>query len=149
MAKDARGHGSDTGTRGMRLVKTHALGPHSAKVYKNPEWSENVVKFFHNGAYQPNADYHTNDMGDAHATAGAALNRYMAQDAAKTLSSGGSKSAAAPVHESMSDDQWGSHNAMYGNRASDDNNRFHPRPPGGDFASRLVSGLGRRGKIRK
>ena len=47
--KDALGHGSNTGTQGMRLVKTHVLGPNSAKVYKNPEWSENVVKTFRNG----------------------------------------------------------------------------------------------------
>lgn len=95
--KDALGHGSNTGTQGMRLVKTHVNGPHSAKVYKNPEWNENVVKFFHNGQYQAKADYHTDDMADAHGTATFQLNRYMEQDAAKALASG-PKSDPAPVH---------------------------------------------------
>lgn len=40
-------------------------------------------------------------------------------DAARSLS-GGAKSAAAPVHDGMNTDQWGTHNAMYGRRASDD-----------------------------
>lgn len=98
--KDAKGHGSNTGTKGMRLVKTHVLGPHSAKVYKNPEWEENVVKFFHNGVYQSKADSHTDDMADAHATAQYQLQRYADQDAKAALASG-SKSAPAPVHDSM------------------------------------------------
>jgi len=105
--KDSKGHGSDTrggtGTQGMRLVKTHVAGPHFAKVYKNPEWGENVVKFFHNGAYQPKADYFTNDMSDAHATAQSALNRYTDQDAKAALASG-PKSAPVPVHDSMMSD---------------------------------------------
>ena len=96
--KDALGHGSNTGTQGMRLVKTHTNGPHSAKVYKNPEWGENVVKFFHNGAYQSKADYHTDDMSDAHSTAQYQLKRYADQDAAKSLASG-PKSAAVPTHD--------------------------------------------------
>lgn len=99
--KDAKGHGSDTGTRGMRLVKTHVLGPHSAKVYKNPEWSENVVKTFRAGVYQPKNDYHTDDMADAHGTAQSQLRRWADQDATASLASG-PKSAPAPVHDSMS-----------------------------------------------
>lgn len=98
--KDAKGHGSDTGTQGMRLVKTHVLGPHTAKVYKNPAWEENVVKFFHNGVYQSKADNHTDDMADAHATAQSQLQRYADQDAKVTLASG-PKSAPAPIHDSM------------------------------------------------
>jgi hypothetical protein len=35
--KDSKGHGSNTGTKGMRLIKTHTLGPHTAKVYNNPD----------------------------------------------------------------------------------------------------------------
>jgi hypothetical protein len=105
MAKDPKGHGSNkrggTGTQGMRLVKTHTNGPHSAKVYKNPEWSENVVKFFHNGVYQPKADHHTDDMSDAHATAQFALGRYADQDAAKALSSG-PKSNPVATHDAFS-----------------------------------------------
>ncbi len=81
--KDDKGHGSNargTGAQGMRLVKTHVLGPHSAKVYKNPEWGENVVKTFRNGVYQPNNDYHTDDMADAHGTAQSQLKRWSDQD---------------------------------------------------------------------
>jgi hypothetical protein len=103
MAKDQLGHGSNqrgTGAQGMRLVKTHVLGPHSAKVYKNPDWEENVVKFFHNGVYQSKADSHTNDLADAHATARFQLQRYMDQDAKASLASG-PKSDAAPTHDSM------------------------------------------------
>lgn len=110
MAKDELGHGSNqrgTGAQGMRLVKTHVNGPHSAKVYKNPEWEENVVKFFRNGAYQPKADYHTNDMGDAHDTAKSALQRYATQDAQsrpvgdRAAASALSTSGSVPVHDSM------------------------------------------------
>lgn len=110
MGKDNLGHGSNprgTGAQGMRLVKTHVLGAHSAKVYKNPEWEENVVKFFRNGAYQSKADYHTNDMSDAHATAQSALARYASQDA-KSRPVGDTTAAAAlstgetaPTHDSM------------------------------------------------
>ncbi len=96
----AKGHGSNTGTQGMRLVKTHTNGPHTAKVYKNPDWGENVVKFFRNGVYQSKADSHTDDMADAHATAQYQLNRYVEQDAKAGLASG-AKSAPAPTHSSM------------------------------------------------
>lgn len=99
--KDAKGHGSDTGTKGMRLIKTHTLGPHSAKVYNNPDWNEKVVKFFHNGQYQSKADSHTDDLADAHATAQFQLKRYADQDAKASLASG-PKSAPVPTHDSMS-----------------------------------------------
>jgi len=106
--KDAKGHGSDErgGTKpsakGMRLVKTYTQGPHSAKVYKNPEWGENVVQTFRNGVYQSKNDYHTDDLSDAHATAQSQLNRWSSQDgtAAAALSSGGPKSATVPIHDS-------------------------------------------------
>jgi hypothetical protein len=99
--KDAKGHGSDTGTRGMRLIKTHVNGPHSAKVYNNPEWGEKVVKFFDNGVYQSKADSHTADIADAHGTAQNQLKRYADRDAAASLHSGTSKSAPAPTHDAM------------------------------------------------
>lgn len=113
--KDAKGHGSNErgGTKpsakGMRLVKTYTNGPHSAKVYKNPEWGENVVQTFRNGAYQSKNDYHTDDLADAHATAQSQLSRWAAADkpassnaqAAQSLMSG-LKSTQAPVHDSMS-----------------------------------------------
>lgn len=101
MAKDAKGHGSDTGTKGMRLIKTHTMGPHSAKVYNNPEWGEKVVKTFFNGQYQPKNDYHTDDVADAHGTAQSQLKRWADQDAASSLSSGTPKSASVPVSHGM------------------------------------------------
>lgn len=111
--KDNKGHGSNgkgggnakPSAKGMRLITTHTSGAHSAKVYNNPEWGEKVVQFFKSGAYQPNADYHTDDISDAHATAQSALARYSAQDgaAAKSLASGSSKSDPVPVHNGMSD----------------------------------------------
>ncbi len=109
MAKDQLGHGSNakgTGTQGMRLLKTHTLGTHSAKVYNNPEWGEKVVKFFRNGAYQSNADSHTDDLADAHATAQFQLKRWAEQDA-KSRPVGDAAAASAlgsgapPVHDSM------------------------------------------------
>lgn len=103
MAKDRLGHGSNkkgTGAQGMRLVKTHVLGPHSAKVYKNAEWGEHVVKTFRNGVYQPKNDYHTDDVADANGTATSQLRRWGDQDAASQLASG-AKSATVPIHDSM------------------------------------------------
>lgn len=131
--KDAKGHGSDTGTRGMRLVKTHTNGPHSAKVYKNPEWSENVVKFFRNGQYEPKADHHTDDMADAHATAQYALQRYVNLDAKAALASG-PKSNPSPVHSAMSD-RPGYHAGAVQN-AIDSSNR-HGRKIGGREAKMI------------
>lgn len=101
MAKDPKGHGSNkknTGTQGMRLVKTHANGPHTAKVYNNPEWGEKVVKFFKDGQYQSKADYHTDDISDAHGTAHVALQRYADQGAKAELAKGSQKSAAVAIH---------------------------------------------------
>jgi len=72
----------------MRLVKTHTMGPHTAKVYKNPEWQENVVKTFRDGVYQPRNDYHTDDMSDAHGTAKAQLASWASQDAQNGHSDG-------------------------------------------------------------
>lgn len=99
--KDAKGHGSNTGTKGMRLIKTHNNGPHSAKVYNNPEWGEKVVKFFHNGVYQSKADHHTDDLADAHGTAHVQLQRYADQDAQKALAGGHPKSAPPVIHGAM------------------------------------------------
>jgi hypothetical protein len=120
--KDAKGHGSNErgGTKpsakGMRLVKTYTFGVHSAKVYKNPEWGENVVQTFRNGAYQSKNDYHTDDLADAHATAQSQLKMWADQDskagrgqpvsdnaAASELASG-PKSATIPTHDSMRND---------------------------------------------
>lgn len=55
---------------GMRVVGTHfGSNKQTAKVYKDSEYGEHVVKFFKDGQHQPDADYHTDDSFDAHETA--------------------------------------------------------------------------------
>lgn len=153
MAKDQLGHGSNkgTGAQGMRLVKTHVNGPHSAKVYKNPEWEENVVKFFRNGAYQSKADYHTNDISDAHDTAKSALQRYADQDARsrpvgdKAAASALGTSGAAPVHDSMAG--VGPNDPRVGSRDYDAFGRPRTDKSGYDEYSRDLALRGRNGQI--
>ena len=55
----------------LRLLKTHT-GPqgHVAKVYKDRDYGEHRVKFFSpSGEHMKSADYHTDDVSDAHDTA--------------------------------------------------------------------------------
>ena len=62
----------------LRLLKTHT-GPkgHVAKVYKDKDWGEHRVKFYDpEGKHYSEADYHTDDLSDAHDTAKGQLNRY-------------------------------------------------------------------------
>lgn len=40
-----------------------------AKVYRDAEWREYRVKFYRQGQYQADADYHTDDKSDAQFTA--------------------------------------------------------------------------------
>ena len=63
--------------KGLRLVKTHTdESGRMAKVYKDPEWGEHVVKFYgSDGKYRPKADYSASDLDDAHGTAQAELKR--------------------------------------------------------------------------
>jgi hypothetical protein len=62
-------------------TKTGAI----AKVYRDPEWNEYVVKYFnHNGVHMDASDYHTNDKQDALNTAGCEFqmdenNRYVCE----------------------------------------------------------------------
>jgi len=53
----------------MRLVKKDEQGNKSYKIYKDLEWGEYRVKFYENGKHLVDADYHTDDMQDAIATA--------------------------------------------------------------------------------
>lgn len=55
----------------MKLIKTHtsASGNKEAKVYKDTEWGEFRVKHYTGGKHHANADYHTDDVDDAHGTA--------------------------------------------------------------------------------
>ena len=67
----------------MKLVKTHTLGDHSAKVYKDSEWGEHRVKFYTGNKHHAKADYHTDDIRDAHDTAHAELKRMHAKGGMK------------------------------------------------------------------
>ena len=46
-----------------------------ASIHRNKEWSEWIVKFYEDGQYLPEADYHTDDRADAFDT----LNRWVSQ----------------------------------------------------------------------
>jgi hypothetical protein len=53
----------------MRLIKKHENGNKTAKVYKDNEWDEYRVKHYTGGKHHSDADYHTDDVDDAHASA--------------------------------------------------------------------------------
>ena len=54
----------------MKLIGKHGEGAKTAKVYKDHEWGEFRVKFYTDGKHEgEEADYHTDDRGDANDTA--------------------------------------------------------------------------------
>lgn len=55
----------------MRLRETlsHDKTNRTAKVYRNIDWNEYVVRFYCDGKHLPDADYHTDDKDDAKVTA--------------------------------------------------------------------------------
>jgi len=55
----------------QKLIKTiHSPdGKRMAKVYRDRDWDEFIVKFYANGEHQEEADYHTDDRTDAEGTA--------------------------------------------------------------------------------
>ena len=92
----------------MRLVKTHTDGDRTAKVYKNPEYGEHVVRFYKEGKHLTNADSFHSDAEDAHDTAQAELKRGFAKgggvyEADGTRPTGGRMARAhggeTPFHE--------------------------------------------------
>lgn len=52
-----------------KLLNTEATGKRTAKIYKDSETQEYVVKFYIDGVYQKDADYFTDDKQDALGTA--------------------------------------------------------------------------------
>jgi hypothetical protein len=54
----------------LRLIRTEKSNgdTHIAKIYRNAEYDEYVVKFYRDGVYQVDADYFTDDIGDAIST---------------------------------------------------------------------------------
>lgn len=53
----------------LRLIRSEGINNRTAKVYRNAEWGEYQVKFYQDGDYLPDADYHTDDKADALSTA--------------------------------------------------------------------------------
>lgn len=55
----------------MKLIHTSELSPagYRTKIYRNSEWDEFVVRLYHDGHHDQDADYHTPDKDDAFATA--------------------------------------------------------------------------------
>ena len=87
----------------LRLLKTHT-GPkgHVAKVYKDKDYGENRVKFYDpDGKYRSGADYHTDDLSDAHDTAKGQLNRYNAGGSTVDASKGAYDKSIGPSEEEM------------------------------------------------
>jgi len=72
---------TNEGLEEMKLIQSHASpdGKKVAKVYRNKEWDEYVVKHHVDGKHQKKADYHTSDKEDAHGTA----NHFIKEDDAK------------------------------------------------------------------
>jgi hypothetical protein len=62
-------------TEAMKLVKTHEGNGKTAKVYRDTDWDEFRVKHYTDGKYHDKADYHTDDVNDAHDTAQAWLKK--------------------------------------------------------------------------
>ena len=87
----------------LRLLKTHT-GPkgHVAKVYKDKDYGENRVKFYDpDGKYRSGADYHTDDLSDAHDTAKGQLNRYNSGGSTVDASKGAYDKSIGPSESEM------------------------------------------------
>jgi hypothetical protein len=48
---------------------TNTAGTRKATLKYNEDWEEYIVRFYHNGLYQKDADYHTDCRDDAEETA--------------------------------------------------------------------------------
>lgn len=53
----------------MRKITEIQAGQFSAKVYRDAEWNEYRVKFYHAGSHLPDGDYFTDEEEDARNTA--------------------------------------------------------------------------------
>jgi hypothetical protein len=87
----------------LRLIKAHT-GPkgHVAKVYKDKDYGEHRVKFYDpDGKYRSGADYHTDDLSDAHDTAKGQLNRYNSGGSTVDASKGAYDKSIGPSEEDM------------------------------------------------
>ena len=87
----------------LRLIKAHT-GPkgHVAKVYKDKDYGEHRVKFYDpDGKYRSGADYHTDDVSDAHDTAKGQLNRYNSGGSTVDASKGAYDKSIGPSESEM------------------------------------------------
>ena len=87
----------------LRLIKAHT-GPkgHVAKVYKDKDYGEHRVKFYDpDGKYRSGADYHTDELSDAHDTAKGQLNRYNSGGSTVDASKGAYDKSIGPSEEDM------------------------------------------------
>ena len=87
----------------LRLIKAHT-GPkgHVAKVYKDKDYGEHRVKFYDpDGKYRSGADYHTDDVSDAHDTAKGQLNRYNSGGSTVDASKGAYDKSIGPSESDM------------------------------------------------
>lgn len=50
--------------RKIETITSNKLKVH-ATVYRDADWDEYRIKFYRDGVYQENADYHTDDKNDA------------------------------------------------------------------------------------
>jgi hypothetical protein len=66
---------SNVAQESTRLVKTQEDGKKTAKIYRDSDTEEYIVKFYVDGVYQRKADYFTDDKQDAIGTAKAELKR--------------------------------------------------------------------------
>jgi hypothetical protein len=83
----AMGEEVETLEEARRLLNTynHDNGVHSAKVYKDPEWNEHVVKYFEGGKHLTDADSFHSDANDAHDTAKAQVNMMAKRSGKKSM----------------------------------------------------------------
>ncbi len=96
-AKGGSTYASQDDKPNLRLVKTHAgENGHSTKVYKDKDYGEYRVKHYVNGEHQSKADYHTDDLDDAHSTAQAMMREKRAKGGRAHRDMGGAAGMPVP-----------------------------------------------------
>lgn len=88
----------------LKLLKTHEANNKTAKVYRDSDYNEHRVKFYRHGRYQMGADYHTDDVNDAHGTAKHFINKIDEEQLQEFLVqtyANGTKNKVAHVHKDL------------------------------------------------
>jgi hypothetical protein len=119
--KKAKGGSTWGESTPLRLVKTHTGSKgYVAKVYKDKDWGEHRVKFYNaEGKHLPDADYHTDDVSDAHDTAKHMVERGYKHGgkAVKKFESGG-RNIPSEIQDQLQTDK---NNKAYANYEKDNN----------------------------